>query len=151
MPVSLAVGRTKIKMIYKISVFLLIILFSAVAYAGEITKKKAIETAEVFILQNGYTDAPFDKIKDNLDFESIEFHRNREDMLKFRFNTLKRKAIGVKRVQKGDRTRWSVAFDYVEEDTPDICRVVTMNPDGSGIRVEHVDGIRSYFVGFDID
>lgn len=135
----------------KFASLLLVILFSAVAYAEEITKRQAIETAELFILQNGYTDAPPDQIKDNLDYETIELQYNREDMLKFRFNTLKRKAIGVKRGRKGSNPGWSVAFDYVEERTPNVCRVVTMNPDGSEIRVEHVDGIRSYFIGFDID
>ena len=71
-------------------------------------------------------------------------------MLGQRHNTLRPKAIGAKRGRRGDKDGWSIAFDYATavRGGRDSCRVVTMNSDGSNIRIEHVDGIRSYFAGF---
>jgi hypothetical protein len=116
-------------------------------YNKYLTENKAIKMAELFVLQNGYTDAPANEIKKKLDHESIEYANDREDLLQQRFNTLNRKAIGVRKGKFG-KPDWSVAFDYVDTKLKDTCRVVTMDIDGSNIRVEHKEGIRSYFVGY---
>ena len=135
-----------------LSVIILTLSLSMTVYANDLTKNEAIKMAELFILQNGYTNAPANEIKKELNIETIEFANDREDLLQHRFNTLKRKAIGIRKGRKSEEVAgWSVAFDYVDAKSKDHCRVVTMDPDGSNMGVEHVMGIRSYFVGFDIE
>ena len=118
--------------------------------ADPLTAEQAVAKAEEFVLANGYTDAESDKIKQELEHESLERASSRDEILKARFNTLQRRAIGVRRgAQQG--AGWSVAFDYVEPHKSEdraACRVVTMKPDGSDMRVEHQDGIRDFFEGF---
>lgn len=115
-----------------------------------LSQKAAVALAERFVVRNGYTDAPPDQVKHDLDFESIEFAENREAMLRQRRNTLRPRAIGVRRGRRSSKSGWSVAFDFVEsiDANRGSCRVVTMDSDGSNIRIEHVDGLRKFFVGF---
>ena len=140
-----------IKTIALVIVFGLLLVAATVQGAdASLSKQEAIRTAEVFVSENGYTDASSSAIKEELDYESIEWSHNRDELLKSRFNTLSGKAIGVKQGAPGNGSAWSVAFDYVG-DHNDVCRVVTMLDDGSGIKIQHQDGIRSYFVGFDVE
>jgi hypothetical protein len=119
------------------------------AHAAEsITIEAAVQIAEEFIANNGYTNAPASKVKAVLDNESIEWTADRRDRIKSRFNTLLPKAIGAKKGRKASSDGWSVAFDSTSGRVPNSCRIVTMNSAGKDIQVEHVDGIRSYFVGF---
>ncbi len=120
------------------------------AWGQALSQKAAVALAEKFVVRNGYTDAPPDQVKHDLDFESIEFAENREEMLRQRRNTLRPRAIGVKRGRRSNKSGWSVAFDFTKsvDANPGSCRVVTMDSDGSNIRIEHVDGLRKFFVGF---
>jgi hypothetical protein len=108
---------------------------------SQISSERAVEIAERFVRENGYTDAPDSAIRSQLDLESIEWTNDRTELLKARRNTLQPKAIGVKATDGG----WGVAFDYVSH--PGSCRVVTMEKDGSQIRMKHQDGIREYWLG----
>lgn len=120
------------------------------ARAEGISKSAAVGLAERFIARNGYTDLPRDQISKSLDPESLEFGSDREQALRLRFNTLKPKAVGVKKGARGEAVGWSVAFDYVGGGPNSrTCRVVTMNDDGTGLMVQHMDGMRSNFQGFD--
>ena len=132
-------------------IIFLLILPSSICVAGELSKSDAIEIAEKFILENGYTDAPSNQIKEDLDYESIEWANDQNELLNQRFNQLKSSAIGIKKGRKGGEPGWSVAFDIVDAKSNNNCRVVTMNLDGTDIRVEHVDGKRPAFIGFDIE
>jgi hypothetical protein len=129
-----------------------ICLFShcGLADAQEVAQEGAVQIAEKFIAENGYTDLPSTPLKQALDLETVTFQRNREELLQSRYNSLKPKAIGVRNESRGSSQGWSVAFDYNKpiDSTRPACRVVTMNSDGSEARVEHVDGMREYFVGF---
>jgi hypothetical protein len=120
------------------------------AHAAEsISMQAAVEIAEQFVAKNGYTNGPASDTKAVLDNEAIERTADPRDQLKLRFNTLLPKAIGAKKGRKNSSEGWSVAFDYTSESgSSNICRVVTMNSAGNDIRIEHVDGIRSYFIGF---
>lgn len=107
-----------------------------------LTETEAIEFAEKFIEQNGYTDLPPDK--DKLTKESIEWVSDTDEMLKMRHNTLERKAFGISHGRKGDKDGWTVVFKYkapTDEQSRKNGRAVTMNGDGSKARVEHVDFI----------
>ena len=127
-----------------------IFLLPSAIWAGDLTRDQAVAKAENFILENGYTDAWHWRIKNKLDHESIEWTQDRGELIKQRHNSLERKAIGARKGRKGGQAGWSVAFEYTR-DTGDSCRVVTMDTNGSNIRVEHVDGVLSRFKGFDIE
>lgn len=124
--------------------------------------QEAVKRAEAFVSENGYTNLPSEKLKSELDMESIEWAAmlgdgsdadKRHQILDMRFNSLQTKAIGTRRDDYEGRGHWSVAFDFVKSQwrKEAICRVVTMDLDGSHIRVEHKDGFRKYFVGFHHD
>ena len=119
-----------------------------VAQPKVLTKKQAIELAEKFISENGYTNLPEEKVKKILDGESFELSGSRKSAIEMRKNTLRPNAIGIKSGQRGEPKGWSVAFDYVEFDSS-ACRVVTLNEDGTNLLMQHQDGHRSRFVGFD--
>ena len=107
-----------------------------------LTREEAVAVAERFVRDNGYTDAPKEELKVDLDFESIEFAADREELLRQRKNSLQPKAIGAKQTSSG----WGVAFDHFKPQS-DTCRVVTMRLDGSEIRVQHQDGLREFWLG----
>lgn len=133
--------------------FFIALLASALigpVHAQAISKAAAVELAEKFIARNGYTKLPRDQISPKLDPESLEFGDSREKQLALRFNTLKPKAIGVKRGARKNKDGWSVAFDYVDGGSNSSeCRVVTMDENGKNLFVQHSDGRRSYFAGFE--
>lgn len=105
------------------------------AKVTELTEAQAIEFAEKFIRQNGYTDLPPDK--ENLASESIEWESNVDEMLKTRHNTLERKAFGISRGRKGNSVSWTVVFKYKNSSSKN-GRAVTIDLDGNKARVEHV-------------
>ena len=116
--------------------------------AEPLSLQEAIEAAENFIRGNGYTNASGEDISSDLNYESIERAESDEEILQLRHNTLQPKAIGARRLGAEASSGWSAAFDYVDDRELEICRVVTMDHDGSNIRVQHQDGIRQYWAGF---
>ena len=130
-------------------VFSVLLLFSAAvvfpAQKQELSDVEAVRLAEAFVAQNGYTDLRADKSK--LAHETIEWTSNIDDMLKQRHDTLARKAYGIVHGRKGGAPGWTVVFRYshpASKQERRIGRAVTMNLDGSGLRVEHVDFILKY-------
>lgn len=137
---------------YRSRLFALVVaaLIPLCAFSQQLSKTEAVSHAETFIAENGYLDLPEAMLKIDLDLESIEWSSGRKAILASRFNSLKSKAIGIRKGAPGRQDGWSVAFDYVDQASfsSDRCRVVTMRPDGTGIRLEHVDGVRTAFAGF---
>ncbi len=122
-------------------------LITAVAHAQKrrLTEAQAIRFAEQFIAQNGYTDLPPDKTK--LTYETIEWESNIRETLKYRHDTLERKAYGVVRGRKAGSAGWTVVFRFkhpADLEERSLGRAVTMNLDGRDARVEHVDFILRY-------
>jgi len=77
----------------------------------ELPEAKAVRIAEEFVAQNGYTDLPADK--DKIAHETVEFSRNLDELLKFRANTLERKAYGILYKATGTKMGkkgWTVVF-----------------------------------------
>lgn len=109
----------------------------------QVSSERAVELAERFVRENGYTDAPDSVIKAQLDQESIEWTNDRAEAIEARRNTLLPKAIGV----KAANGEWGVAFDRVSH--PGTCRVVTMRKDGTRMKLQHQDGIRGSWIGFE--
>lgn len=99
----------------------------------------AVVKAEKFVRANGYTAR---KVWDTsaLQPESIEF-LPRHEWPSFRHNSLMPRACGWLSGRKGDEPGWTVVFRYSHRLSarPDIGRAVTMDPDGSEIRIEHED------------
>jgi hypothetical protein len=130
---------------------------SNLGVAQALSKEAAVRLAEKFLADNGYSNLPPDKTKASLDMESIEWAvldrarsaDTRSRILEMRFNSLRPKAIGIRRGTDHGRELWYIAFDYTRASDRDFCRVVTMTLDGSQIRMEHKSGDRKYLVGFD--
>ncbi len=130
-----------------VAAFLLLLLAAVVSTAQNrnLREAEAIKLAEQFIANNGYTDLPPDRSK--LAYERIEWESNIDEMLKGRRDTLERQAYGVVRGRKGDALGWTVVFRYNHPSGRQMRkngRAVTMNLDGSEVRVEHVDFILKY-------
>lgn len=120
-----------------------LLLFSAaVALSSEkrpLSEAQAVRLAEHFIARNGYTDLPPDK--SNLAHESIELDTIDEE-LELRRDTLERKAYGISHGRKNGAPGWTVVFRQRHSSYFQLHktgRAVTMNLDGSGMQVEHVD------------
>jgi hypothetical protein len=130
---------------------LLALTLATPAFSGQpLSMKEAVTLAEKFIAENGYTNLPPSKLKAKLDLEFISAATSHSEVIKERFNKLLPKAIGAYSGGKVTSSGWSVAFDYRGTTPSDTapCRVVTMASDGSNIKIQHQEGIRKYFVGF---
>lgn len=100
-------------------------------------EQTAIQAAERFIADNGYTDLPPLKDARQLTYESLEWESDPEKMLQHRHDTLERKAYSISPHSKNG-PGWTVGFRLKNGDTK-TGRAVTMDKDGGNIRVEHVD------------
>jgi cell division protein FtsL len=120
----------------------LLSVVSSHAQKRGLSEAEAVKLAERFIAQNGYTDLSAEK--DKLANESIELEESLEEKLKMRRDTLERKAYGISSGRKGGSPGWTVVFRYKHPSDQQMRsngRAVTMNLDGSEMRVEHVDFI----------
>jgi hypothetical protein len=119
-----------------------------------LTEAEAIHLAEQFVVENGYTDLPPTQDKSKFSYESIDSD-DPDVALKARYNTLERNAYGVRGRDAG-RHGWTVVFRYNHADEeyrriiPDCQkpvettgRAVTMEADGSGIRMQHQEFLLS--------
>lgn len=104
-----------------------------------ISEEEIVKIAENFIIENGYTDLPPTDDKKKIVFESIEWTENVEEILKSRHNTLQKKAYGILKGRKGGTDGFTVVFLYVDKSVIKTGRAVTMDSDGTNIRVEHVN------------
>ncbi|MFT7100438.1 MAG: hypothetical protein ACJA19_000940 [Bacteroidia bacterium] len=151
-------SRLKIKMnsIKKTSFFVIIalgmiwILTSSFQKTNELTKEQAIELAEQFIIDNGYTALPANKSK--LNYELFDRYENDVDsVLIRRSNTLHKKAFCI---SEGD-DRWNVGFlstsvdinklDSTKRQTDLSGRAIIVMKDGKEIRIAHKEPLFSYF------
>lgn len=126
------------------AVVFLVLLCASLSNAQmkKLSEAQAVELAEKFIAQNGYTDLPPEK--DKIVHESIELVSNVDVMLKRRHNTLEREAYGLSRGRKNGSPGWTVVFRRSGDNgTGKLGRAVTMNLDGRKMRVEHVSFILS--------
>ena len=115
-------------------------------YADSTPEAKAVRLAEEFVARNGYTDLPPDR--DNLSYESIEWGENINELLKFRHDSLERRAYGIRYTGKMNGPGWTVAFrpalryrcgNAVLAGQAEIGRTVTMDENFENLRVEHKD------------
>jgi hypothetical protein len=131
-----------LKLRVALTVFMLMCVANSYAETRKLRQAQAVKLAEEFIVRNGYTDLPPDK--EHLAFESLERGSNVDEILQARHNTLERKAYGIARGRKSGSPSWIVVFRYKYPSYPEMRRngrAVTMNLDGSNMRVEHQDFI----------
>jgi hypothetical protein len=118
--------------------------YAIAAPAGDaISAADAVRIAERFVVLNGYTDLPAADDLAQLTPESLELRGDRSWWLEERRNTLERSAYGYWRGRRGSRPGWTVVFRYVDAppEYRDVGRAVTMDPDGTHVRVEHIDAL----------
>ncbi len=109
-----------------------------------ISRGEAVTVAEQFISDNGYTEAP--AVKERYVPESLERTPEIDLILQGRRGTLEEKAYGVSQGRRGSKSGWTVVFAFKQPCkgcNPNNGRAVTMDSDGTNIRVEHVDFILS--------
>jgi len=92
-----------------------------------ISGMEAIQMAEQFIIDQGYTDLPVSG-NSPIKFENGEFASDTSKIMGYRKNTVWKKAVGAK--QHG--SSWTVGFEYVNKEN-NIGRAVTM--DSLGINI----------------
>jgi len=100
-----------------------------------LTQPEVVALAEAFVRAQGYTDFVPDFTKVKVQFERMEYASNPEDVLKYRHNLLKPKAIGARQY---DNKKWLVGFAYFWEEE-NIVRAVTMDSIGAIITMQHQD------------
>jgi hypothetical protein len=126
------------------------ILITSPANSEELSKSQALDLAELFILENGYTDASAKEVKSTMESKDIAWTEESQNKLIHHVSTVHRKAIGIKPWYPWAGEGWSVAFlrTTVAQSTESRCRVVTMKSDGSDIQIMHKDGRCKTFAGF---
>ena len=131
--------------------FCLLLIFavdSAAQTRSRLSEAEAVQKAEEFIIEQGYTDLPPTKDKRKLKAEPVFGYPDALTM-KLRRNSLERKAYGVTKEQ-GRNGYWIVVFRYNKENEeyrryiPDWeravetrGRAVSMNVYGRDIEMEH--------------
>ena len=105
--------------------------------------EQAKEKAELFLVEQGYTNLPATKDTLKIIRELMEYS-NMSETLAYRHNMLESHAIGIKANNKG----WIVAFKYnqsnklfnkMKYDFKKYGRAVTLDVFGEKIRIEHKD------------
>ena len=140
--------------IKKTSLFTIIIfgiiwgLTSSFQKTNELTKEQAIELAEQFIIDNGYTNLPVNKTK--LNYELLD-EKKLNSLLARRNNTLYKKAFCTSE----NENRWDVGFlstsidlkklDSTKRETDLAGRAVIVMKNGKEIRIAHKEPRFSYF------
>src|SRR5262245_53743607 len=95
----------------KLYVALIILPLISGAPAVSQTKKKlteaeAIQVAEKFIADNGYTDLPPIADETKITYETVERASSTDELLKQRYNTLERRAYGLRYNGQLTRPGW---------------------------------------------
>src|SRR5690348_14980373 len=87
-----------------ISVSIVVLMFSFQSQ-NKLTEEQAIQLAEQFIIDNGYTTLPGDKSK--MSYELLDqYENNKDSILQRRHNTLQPKAFCISE----NETEWHIGF-----------------------------------------
>lgn len=114
--------------------FTIIILFLLLGCsASKIPQEQAVQIAENFIKQHGYTDAEV-KIDTNLIVANIgEAHMTKVEILKLRYNTLEPKMV----FKSKSMGRWTFGFRITADSSR--YRIVKLRGSGKKIWIDHQD------------
>ena len=105
-----------------------------------IDARQAVRIAERFVRANGYTDF-VPNGSGRLMSETLEFSREQRNLLKYRHNTLKPRAVGFREGGRTDPKGWTVGFELVKplgDGKGAVGRAVTMDARGRHLTVQHM-------------
>lgn len=108
-----------------------------------INQDKAVQIAETFVAQQGYTQQKTNITIEEAILEKEEYASNIENLLKIRYNVLKPKAYKARPFN--NKTQWAVAFEFVEPSEEDQCRYVVMDTLGQNIYMNHIPTFLQWF------
>lgn len=128
----------------------LIWVFTSSFKTDPLTKEQAIELAEQFVIDNGYTNLPADKSK--LSYELFDSNENNVDsILKRRYNSLHPKAFCITE----RNNRWDIGFlstgvdlsklDSIQFQSNLTGRAIIVMRNGKEIRIAHKTPLFSLF------
>ena len=98
-------NKIKIELIY------ILLIFTSCASTQNLTKNQAIEIAESYMIEQGYSDKKIDLKKTEIDSDILDQFQTLEKTAELRYNLLKSKAIYSKRTENG----WIIGFEYKNE------------------------------------
>lgn len=99
-----------------------------------ISASEAIQIAEKYVAEQGYTKQEIDGSKTTIRFEEGEYASDTTDIVKMRHNTLEAEAAGA-RAYGPDNKSWVVGFNYINPEN-NIVRGIIMDSLGRNVQVK---------------
>ena len=97
----------------KINLIYIFLFFISCASTHNLTKVKAMEIAENFIMEQGYSDKKLDLNKTKIDSDILDQYQEPEKIIELRHNLLNSKAVYSKKLESG----WIIEFEYKQTET----------------------------------
>ena len=113
-------NRIKIELIY-----ILLILSSCIS-TQNLTKNQAIKIAEIYVIEQGYSDKKIDLKKIEIDSDILERYHSPGKIAELRQNLLNSKAVYSKKTDNG----WIIGFEYKNQKLNEVQDGITF---GKGI------------------
>ena len=106
---------------------------------GIIDARQAVQIAERFVRDNGYTDYVPENIR-RLEPERLEFSASPREWYQQRHASLQPQAVGYRKGGRNDPEGWTIGFALVEGRgrKPDVGRGVSMDARGHSVTMEHM-------------
>src|SRR5690606_30227801 len=98
-------SKIKIELIY------ILLLFTSCASTQNLTENQAIEIAESYVIEQGYSDKKIDLKKTEIDSDILDQYQTPEKVAELRHNLLNSKAVYSKKTDNG----WIIGFEYKYE------------------------------------
>jgi len=95
----------------RIELIYILLIFTSCASTQNLTKNQAIETAESYVIEQGYSDKIIDLKKTEIDSDILDQYQTPENVAELRHNLLKSKAVYSKKSENG----WIIGFEYKNE------------------------------------
>lgn len=91
-------------------IYILLILTSCIS-TQNMTEIRAFEIAENYVMEQGYSDKKMDLNKTKINFDVLDQYRTPEQVIEWRHNLLKPRAVYSNKVENG----WIIGFEYKNE------------------------------------
>jgi hypothetical protein len=131
--------------------FILLIVLTSAAVIDKISEQQAIQLAQQFIKDNGYTKAPADRSKIKYELLDAFGNGNIDTILAFRYNELYAEPFAIAE----DKDSWDIVFlstnvDIAKLDSAQLksdlpSRAVRVSKDGKEINMVHKEPMLSHW------
>lgn len=98
-------NKIKIQLIY------ILLIFTSCASTQNLTENQAIEIAESYVIEQGYSNKKINLKKTKIDSDILDQYKTLEKVAELRHNLLNSKAIYSKKTENG----WIIVFEYKNE------------------------------------